>query len=167
MSDQVYSFPVVAQTAPAQAAPGGCEQDIEMPDYSLIETKVVRESSNDNDIRARNTRAGDFRAGDSWAGDFWVGRARLYCESGVFHCHADSPAALTPAELALLKVFHDRPGQILDRDQLSELSLGRKWEPWNRCIDNHVSHLRRKIGNDPMEPGLIRTIRGKGYVYMP
>ena len=119
---------------------------------NVVRPEPTADGSNDNDVYAR---------------DIWVGRAHIFCESGVFYCHSDSPAALTPAELTLLKVFYDRPGQILDRDQLSELSLGRKWDPWNRCVDNHVSHLRRKIGTDPMDPGLIRTIRGKGYVYMP
>lgn len=163
MSEQVYVSPGAAQGGVAQSGSACGGQDIEKSDYSQTEIKVVRaDSSNDNDVNAR-----DIWARDIWARDIWVGRAHIYCESGVFHCHADSPAALTPAELTLLKVFYDRPGQVLDRDQLSELSLGRKWDPWNRCIDNHVSHLRRKIGADPMDPGLIRTIRGKGYVYMP
>jgi DNA-binding response OmpR family regulator len=34
----------------------------------------------------------------------------------------------------------------------------------DRAVDVHVSHLRRKLGDDPRLPRLIKTVRGVGYV---
>jgi DNA-binding response OmpR family regulator len=34
----------------------------------------------------------------------------------------------------------------------------------DRTVDVHVSHLRRKLGDDPRTPTLIKTVRGVGYV---
>jgi len=34
----------------------------------------------------------------------------------------------------------------------------------DRTVDVHVSHLRRKLGDDPRSPRLIKTVRGVGYV---
>ena len=33
-----------------------------------------------------------------------------------------------------------------------------------RTVDVHISHLRQKLGDDPREPRLIKTVRGVGYV---
>jgi len=37
----------------------------------------------------------------------------------------------------------------------------------DRTVDVHVSHLRRKLGDDPRSPRLIKTVRGVGYVITP
>jgi DNA-binding response OmpR family regulator len=31
-------------------------------------------------------------------------------------------------------------------------------------VDVHISHLRRKLGDDPKTPALIKTVRGIGYI---
>jgi DNA-binding response OmpR family regulator len=36
--------------------------------------------------------------------------------------------------------------------------------PAERSIDVHVSHLRRKLGDDPRSPRLLKTVRGIGYL---
>jgi len=35
----------------------------------------------------------------------------------------------------------------------------------DRTVDVHVSHLRRKLGDDPRSPRIIKTVRGVGYVF--
>jgi two-component system OmpR family response regulator len=40
----------------------------------------------------------------------------------------------------------------------------RPWTAEDRSIDNLVVRLRRKLGEDPRDPRLIRTVRGGGYV---
>ncbi|MBZ0117224.1 MAG: helix-turn-helix domain-containing protein, partial [Sandaracinaceae bacterium] len=35
-----------------------------------------------------------------------------------------------------------------------------------RTVDVHISHLRKKLGDDPRSPKLIRTVRGVGYVFV-
>jgi len=44
------------------------------------------------------------------------------------------------------------------------LSHGREAEPFDRSIDNQVSRLRHRLGEDPADPRIIKTVRGEGYV---
>ncbi|MES9871396.1 MAG: response regulator [Sedimenticola sp.] len=71
---------------------------------------------------------------------------------------------LSGAEYRLLKVFLDHPNRILSRDQLLELTQGREAEPFDRSIDVLVSRLRKRLGDGPREPSIIKTVRGEGYV---
>ena len=71
---------------------------------------------------------------------------------------------LSGGEFALLQVFLNYPNHVLSRDQLLEYSYGREIEPYDRTIDMQVSRLRRRLGEDPKSPELIKTVRGMGYV---
>jgi two-component system OmpR family response regulator len=44
------------------------------------------------------------------------------------------------------------------------LSKGREADPLDRSIDIQVSRLRHRLGDDPAEPQIIKTVRGEGYV---
>jgi two-component system OmpR family response regulator len=74
---------------------------------------------------------------------------------------------LTGMEFDLLKVFVERPNQVLSRDQLLTLTRNREWEPFDRSIDIRIARVRRKIEADPEHPQAIRTIRGAGYMFVP
>ena len=78
-----------------------------------------------------------------------------------------TPVELTTSELKILALLARNPGKTLSRDQLLEATAGRSWSPYDRSIDLHISHLRRKIGEEPKRPSLIRTVRGFGYVFTP
>lgn len=71
---------------------------------------------------------------------------------------------LTSAELAILVELLADAGQPVDKEQLSEKALGRKLMPFDRSVDMHVSHLRKKLSVF-VEPVPIKTIRGKGYIW--
>lgn len=71
---------------------------------------------------------------------------------------------LTTAEFQLLAAFVGNPNRVLDRDQLLDAAAHRGWQPYDRSIDIHVGNLRRKIEHDPKRPGLIKTVRGAGYM---
>ena len=73
---------------------------------------------------------------------------------------------LSNAEFRLLCVFLERPGIVLSRDQLLDLTSGRPADVWDRSIDNQVSRLRRKIEEDPAQPTLIKTCWGDGYQFV-
>jgi two-component system OmpR family response regulator len=75
--------------------------------------------------------------------------------------------ALTDAEFGLLQVFCERPGRVLSRDQLIELTQGRSAGAFERSIDILVSRIRRKIEGDPQQPSLIKTVRAGGYLFTP
>jgi two-component system, OmpR family, response regulator len=72
-------------------------------------------------------------------------------------------ASLTTAEFKLLTAFLERPRFVLSRDQLLDITSGRKADVFDRTIDNQVSRLRRKIEADPAHPRIIATIRSGGY----
>jgi two-component system OmpR family response regulator len=76
-------------------------------------------------------------------------------------------ADLTGGEFDLLLAFAERPGRVLSRDQLVDLTRGREAVPFDRSVDSQISRLRRKIESDPSRPALIKTVRSGGYVFTP
>ena len=71
---------------------------------------------------------------------------------------------LTTYEFALLRALAERSGQVLTREQLMDLVRGSAEESFDRSIDVHISHLRQKLGDDPRNPRLLKTVRGVGYM---
>ncbi|WP_421915115.1 response regulator [Mesorhizobium sp.] len=69
---------------------------------------------------------------------------------------------LTGAEFDLLQVFLDRPGRLLSRDQLLDLTQGRERDPLERSVDVLMSRLRRKF-SDAGDGPLFKTVRNGGY----
>ncbi len=74
--------------------------------------------------------------------------------------------ALSNAEFELLRVFLDRPGRALSRDQILDYLHGPNADSFDRAIDVQISRLRRKLSDDHNED-IIRTIRGIGYMFKP
>jgi len=72
--------------------------------------------------------------------------------------------ALSGAEYRLLRIFLSHPNRVLNRDQLLDLTQGKEADPLDRSIDVQVSRLRNRLGDDPRNPHLIKTVRGEGYV---
>ena len=75
--------------------------------------------------------------------------------------------AITGAEFDLLHALCLRPGRVLSRDQLLDLTQGRAAGPFERSIDVLVSRIRQKLERDPRNPEIIRTIRSGGYLFAP
>lgn len=50
------------------------------------------------------------------------------------------------------------------REHLLVLSRGNAEDAFDRSIDVHVSRLRQKLGDDPKNPRLVKTVRGLGYM---
>ncbi|MBL9025388.1 MAG: response regulator transcription factor [Myxococcales bacterium] len=71
---------------------------------------------------------------------------------------------LTTYEFDLLRVLAERAGRVLTREQLVDLVRGSADEAFDRSIDVHVSHLRKKLGDDPRSPRFLKTVRGIGYL---
>ena len=74
------------------------------------------------------------------------------------------PVDLTTTEFELLRALLAAAGRIIPRERLMELARGQEWAAFDRSVDVHISHLRRKLGDDPKAPRLIKTIRGVGYL---
>jgi two-component system OmpR family response regulator len=72
--------------------------------------------------------------------------------------------ALTAAEFNLLQTFLQRPGRVLSRDDLLDLTQGKEAGSFDRSIDVLVSRLRRKLG-DTGRFTLLKTLRNGGYQF--
>jgi len=82
------------------------------------------------------------------------GSREVFCDS--------QPVEMTTLEFDILEMLVRSAGQVVSRDALMESMYNRKATPFDRSIDMHVSHLRRKL-----EKGrtLIKTVRGIGYQF--
>lgn len=76
----------------------------------------------------------------------------------------DVVVALSSTEYRLLAAFLAHPNQILNRDQLLDLTDGRDADSFERAIDLQVSRLRQRLRDDARSPRLIKTIRSEGYI---
>jgi two-component system response regulator QseB len=71
------------------------------------------------------------------------------------------PVAMSTREFDLLHVLMLAAGRVLSREQLEQQLYGWGQEVDSNAVEVHIHHLRRKLG-----PGLIRTVRGVGYMLM-
>ena len=69
------------------------------------------------------------------------------------------PIDLSRREFALLHALLAQAGQVLSRAELEEALYGWGQDVESNAIEVHIHHLRRKLGQ-----GLIRTVRGVGYL---
>lgn len=72
------------------------------------------------------------------------------------------PVSLTAAEFDILELLMSAAGRPVTRDEISLRLYQREASPFDRAIDVHLSHIRRKLGPSG---ALIRTIRGAGYLF--
>ena len=72
--------------------------------------------------------------------------------------------ALSAAEFRLLSAFVERPGRLLTREQLLDLTRASGTEVSDRSIDLAVSRLRQKLSVPGRFSHLIKTVRGEGYM---
>jgi len=70
---------------------------------------------------------------------------------------------LTDVEFTLLEVLMRSPGKVVERESLAEEVLGRKFNPFDRSLDMHISRLRKKLAGDSSSDDRVKTIRGTGY----
>jgi two-component system response regulator CpxR len=73
------------------------------------------------------------------------------------------PVEVTTFEFDILETLMRAAGRVVSRDDLMEELYGRKATPFDRSVDMHISHLRKKLEGD--KP-LIKTVRGVGYQFV-
>lgn len=66
----------------------------------------------------------------------------------------------------MLEVLLQSPGQVVDKDSIARHALGRRIMPYDRSVDAHVGHLRKKLGALADGQPRIKTVRGRGYLYV-
>ena len=73
---------------------------------------------------------------------------------------------LTTKEYDLLSMFINNPGITFTRDEIIKEIKGIEAHLFSRSIDILISRLRQKIESDPKSPKIIKTIWGKGYMFL-
>jgi two-component system phosphate regulon response regulator OmpR len=96
-----------------------------------------------------------------------VGRCSLDLQTHQLFAADGEELPLTGMEFDLLRVFVERPNQVLSRDQLLTHTRNREWEPFDRSIDIRIARLRKKLEVDPARPKVLKTVRGAGYIFIP
>lgn len=70
---------------------------------------------------------------------------------------------LTSTEFDILRTLVASAGRVVPRERLMESARGADFASFERSVDVHVSHIRRKLGDDSRRPRLLKTVRGVGY----
>jgi two-component system response regulator RstA len=73
---------------------------------------------------------------------------------------------LTGAEFDLLWLLALNAGRTLSREEIFTQLRGIEYDGQDRSIDVRISRIRPKLGDDPVTPQLIKTIRSKGYLFV-
>jgi len=76
-----------------------------------------------------------------------------------------TPVDLTSVEFNLLYALLRDAGRVVTREHLVDTVLSRKFSPFDRSIDMHVSKVRKKLGDSESGPDHIKTVRGVGYIF--
>ncbi|MGL5836978.1 MAG: response regulator [Sphingorhabdus sp.] len=152
--------PVILLTARSEEADRIVGLEIGADDY-VVKPFSPRELVARIKVALRRTNSATKATSQStiWSFDSWQLHS---AEQQLF----DPEGALVPlssGEFRLLEALIERAGQVLNRDQLLDLTRGRLAGPFDRAIDNSISRLRRKIEPDSSDPKYIKTIWGGGY----
>jgi DNA-binding response OmpR family regulator len=70
---------------------------------------------------------------------------------------------LTPKEFDLLALLVREAGRTVRRERIMREVWDEHWWGPTRTLDNHVSSLRRKLGDTADDPRRIVTVRGVGF----
>lgn len=78
----------------------------------------------------------------------------------------EQPLDFTTAEFDLLWLLASHSGQVLSRDDILGALRGIDFDGLDRSIDARISRLRKKLSENPDQPLRIKTVRGKGYLFL-
>ena len=78
----------------------------------------------------------------------------------------EQPIDLTSAEFDLLWLLSSNAGRVLSREEIFTALRGIEYDGQDRSIDVRISRIRPKIGDDPLQPKRIKTVRSKGYLFV-
>lgn len=93
---------------------------------------------------------------------FSVGTIELDCEQLTLKS-GDSKHPVTKLEADFLRELMANPGRVISREHLLEKVWGLRATTETRTIDNFVVRLRKMIEEDPKNPKILISVRGKGY----
>jgi two-component system, OmpR family, response regulator len=112
--------------------------------------------------RLRRTRPAPETSGATARFDGWVAHFDRY----VLVDAAGAEVPFSHAEGEVLRLFLEAPRRLISRAHMQEMLGGAAGESFDRAMDVRISRLRAKLGEDPRNPRLIKTIYGAGYIFV-
>lgn len=73
---------------------------------------------------------------------------------------------LSSHEFDLLTTFARQSGKVLSREYLFNTIYGRPYDGLDRTVDVRISQLRKKLGDNSENPARIKTVWGRGYLFV-
>ncbi|PZA07061.1 MULTISPECIES: response regulator transcription factor [unclassified Meiothermus] len=70
-------------------------------------------------------------------------------------------------EIGILKLFAERAGEVVSRDEILDRVWGGDIFPSSRTVDNFIVRLRKLFEPDPAHPIYLHTVWGVGYRFTP
>lgn len=117
------------------------------PEELLARIRAVLRRASQSGLEAKALQAGSLRL-DSTTRQVW---------------RDGTPLELTSVEFEILSLLMRSAGRSVSRDEIAGVLYHREAMPYERAIDVHVSHLRRKL--EHQGHSMIRTVRGVGYLF--
>lgn len=77
------------------------------------------------------------------------------------------PLSLSSQEFELLYLLASNAGTILSRDDILSTLSGIEYDGLDRSVDIRIARLRKLLADDPANPRYIKTVRSKGYLFLP
>jgi len=103
-----------------------------------------------------------FSAEEGHSSELRAGPIRLDIEHRQVRIHRKK-IRLTPRLTSLLRALMQKPGEVIERENLFRQVWNTEYAEDTRTLDVHISWLRRAIEQDPRRPVFLKTIRGVGY----
>ena len=110
-------------------------------------------------IASKNTHLKQERAAEFFMTDLRIVPEELRAYRG------EESIELSLRDLQILTLLHNQRGKAVDRDTLFEKCWDYDFIPNSRCLDQHISQLRKRVEPDPTTPAIIKTVHGVGYRY--
>ncbi len=80
-------------------------------------------------------------------------------------CRTDQVIELTSRDVKVLRLFYEKQGQVLSRDDIYDCGWGRHLVFNSRVVDQYISQLRKRIEINSQQPQIIKTVHAIGYRY--
>jgi len=74
---------------------------------------------------------------------------------------------LTATEYNILAVLMEHAGEVVSKHELSEAALGKRYGAFDRTLDVHIGHLRKKMAETIHHEPRIKTVRSIGWFFVP
>ena len=102
----------------------------------------------------------------SYSGEAHFNGWTAYFDRYVLEDGCGNETPFSHAEGEVLRLFLESPKRLISRARMQEALGGAAGDSFDRAMDVRISRLRTKLGEDPKNPRLIKTIYGAGYIFL-